>query len=274
MAPRLFTFHKILSACEEGSREGWQVFLEGYTPIVFRLFDLYLPSSAQARKDFWRDALGDLTAHNFERLRGFEHQAEREFLVDLRAFLLDRGAVKLDPFEDSGLAPKPTPDTVGALLKGLPLIHQEVLFLKLGGYSDAAIEKALVITPSVAQEGLARLRPDYSMLLGRNEDRCLWPAAWGAVMRFARSAKKENCPPLRQFVRIQEGGFSWYEKEPAEQHIAGCLHCLECWTALREIKYWRNEAKPCAPSELDGLISALPVGPASKKKSLLARMFR
>jgi hypothetical protein len=274
MAPRLFTFHKILSACEEGSREGWQVFLESYTPIVFRLFDLYLSCSTEARKDFWRDALGALAAHNFERLRSFEHQAEREFLVDLRAFLLDRGAATLDPLQDSSLAPRPTPDTVSALLNGLPLTHQEVLFFKLAGYSDAAIEKALVITPSVAQEGWARLRADYSVLLGRDEDRCLWPAAWAAVLRFARTAKNENCPPLRQFIRIQEGGFSWYDKEPAEQHIAGCLHCLEWWTALREIKYWRNQAKPCPPSELDGLISALPLGAASKKKSLLARMFK
>jgi hypothetical protein len=274
MSTKLFTFHKILSACEEGSRPGWQAFLSDYTPIVFQLFNLYLPSCRQRQEDFWREALAVLSANNFERLQKLEHQAEREFLIDLRAFLLDFGAARLDPGQDSRDAAPPTPESLKALLKGLPLVHQEVLFLKLAGYSDASLEKALVVTPGVARQGFERLRKDYSILLGREEDRSLWPAAWAEVRRFAGAARAESCPSLRQFIRIHEGGSSWYEKEPAEQHVSGCLYCLERWTALREIKYWRREAKPRPLAEVESLLASLPPQIARvPRKSFLARLF-
>jgi hypothetical protein len=163
---------------------------------------------------------------------------------------------------------------VGELLKGLPLVHQELLFLKLAGFSDATLERILVITPAVAQKGLERLRAEYGAVLERSEDRCPWPAAWAELTRQARAAKQESCLPLRQFVRIHEGGFSWYDKEPAEQHVTGCLYCLERWVGLREVKYWRREAAPKPKAEIDGLLSVLPVRTArGPRKSFLARMF-
>ncbi len=273
MSPKLITFHKVVSECEEGSREAWQAFLGDYTPIAFQLVDIYLLFPPPLREEFWREALGALAVNNFEPLRKFEHQAEREFLVGLRAFLLDRGATKLDPAQDSRTAPRPTVETVHSLLKGLPLIHQEILFLKLAGYSDGSLEKLLRITPGVAQKGLERLQADYATILARPEDKCPWPAAWGEVMRLARAAKKENCPALRQFVRIQEGHTNWYDKDPVEEHLSGCLHCLERWTALREIWHWRREAKPRPAVELDGLLTSLPVRAETKaRQPFLRRM--
>jgi hypothetical protein len=274
MPPALFTFHQILSACEAGSREGWRAFLSDYTPLAFELFGLYLPSCREPFRDFWLQSLGELAADNLKGLRKFERQSEPEFLADLRAFLLERGAATLDPAGDSTVAPRLTLESVRELLKGLPLVHQEVVFLKLAGFSDATLEKILVITPAAARKGLERLGPENGALLGRSEDRCSWPAAWAELTRQARAAKQEACPPLRQFVRIHEGAFSWYDKEPAEQHVTGCLHCLERWAGLREVKYWRRQAAPRPAAEIDGFLSVLPVRTASApRKSFLARMF-
>ncbi len=271
---KLITFHKILAGCERGSREAWRDFLSDYTPIVHQLINVYLPLSQEARAEFWRGALRDLTSNNCEGLRAFEHQAEREFLFGLRAFLLERCSAKLDLSQDTTAAPRPTPETVTALLKGLPLIHQEILFLKMAGYSNASLENILRITPAVAQLGLERLRADYTAFLERAEDRCLWPAAWAEVTGSARAAKKEDCEPLRQFLRIQDGHISWYDKDPVEEHLSGCLHCLERWTALREVTHWRREAKPYPPAEVDGLLSGLPFQAERKpRKSFLQRMF-
>src|SRR3989442_10844071 len=217
MSNKLFTFHKIVAGCEEGSREAWEAFLADYTPIVFQLSDVYLGFAPQKQNDFWPDALAQLSANNFETLKRFEHQAEREFLTDLRDFLLEQGAENLDPALDSTETPRPTPEAVLALLKGLPLLDHEVLFFKLSRSSDATIEKILVTTPAVAQKWLERLRTEYSPLLAGSDDRCVWPAAWAVVLRTARKAKTEGCPPLRHFVRIHEGGFQWHEKEPAER---------------------------------------------------------
>ncbi len=91
---KLMTFHKILPGCEEGNPEAWRAFLSNYTPTALQLFGVYSSWAPEARWDCWRDALQALSANEGATLRGFSHQSEREFLVDLRAFLQDRAATK------------------------------------------------------------------------------------------------------------------------------------------------------------------------------------
>lgn len=268
----MITFHKILAGCEAGERESWQAFVSEYTPIVLRLADIYVSLSPEARMALWRETLESLAANGFERLRAFDYQAEREFLADLRNFVLEQGAKKLDRTRDIDGAPTPTPEAVGALLKGLPLLHQEILFLKLAGYSDRTTEKMLRIAPSIAAQGLERLQAHHGMILRKEQDVCLWPTAWLDLLRHARAAKSEACPPLRQFVRIQDGQTSWGDKEPLERHMTECLHCLERWTTLRELVYWRRDAAARPPEEVEALLSSLPLQAEPKKKSFLKRV--
>ena len=271
---KLITFHKTLAGCEAGNPESWRAFLGDYTPVVFQLVDVYLPLLREGRARLGEETLLALAANDFERLRSFDHQAEREFLADLRSFLLERGATKLEPAEDITRAPKPAPDTVDALLQGLPLIHQEILFLKLAGYSDGTLEKMLRITPAIAQRGLERLQADYSAVLKKDRDACLWPAAWLELLAHARSAKSADCPPLRHFVRILDGQTSWYEKEPIEKHVGLCLHCLERWAALRELIYWRRGVERLPETEVNALVSRLSLrAQAKKEKPFLKRVW-
>ena len=270
----MITFHKTLAGCEAGNPESWRAFLGDYTALVYQLVDVYLPPLREGRDRLWEETLLALAANNFERLRAFDHQAEREFLADLRSFLLERGATKFEPAGDITRAPRPAPDTVDALLKGLPLIHREILFLKLAGYSDGTLERMLRITPAIAQSALERVQADYSAILEKDRDACLWPAAWLELLARARSASSADCPPLRQFVRILDGQTSWYEKEPVEKHVGLCLHCLERWTALRELSYWRHDAKPLPEAEVKALVSSLSLRAGAKKqKSFLKRVF-
>ncbi len=271
----VLTFHKILSGCEEGRREAWQEFLSNYTPALLQILGLYVPyCRGERQNEIWRETLGALSANNFERLRTFDHQSEREFLLDLRVFLLEKNSTGLDPARDATEAPGPNAENVSALLKGLPLLHQVVLFLKLAGYSDAALEGLLRITPAIAHKGLERLQANYSIILRREQDMNLWPVAWMNLLRHAWAAKTEDCPPQRQFVRILDGQTGWYDKDPVEQHVADCLHCLERWTALREIVYWKREAKPLHSQEVGPFLACLPLQAGSKtEKSFLRRMF-
>lgn len=269
----MITFHKILAGCEAGEREAWEEFLKEYTPIAYRLAAIYVPSSSEARSQLWRESLQALAAHGFERLRRFDHQAEREFLADLRNFLFEQATAKVDRAGDSSGAPPPTPESVGVLLRGLPLLHQEILFLKLAGYSDATLEKMLRLTPTIAAQGLARLQADYTPVLNRERDQGTWAAAWLELLAQARASHTADCAPLRQFVRIQDGQTSWYDKDPLERHMAGCLCCLDRWTTLRELVYWRHELKPARGEEIEALLARLPVSAEARKKSLFKRMF-
>ena len=272
--PKLITFHRILAGCEEGSGEAWRAFLADYAPIVAQLLSVYVPLAAEAREEFSRDSLQELAGNNCQRLRAFDHQAEREFLYDLRVFLLERGGSKLDPAQDAQDAPRPTLDSVRGILKDLPLVHQEILLVKLAGYSNHSVERFFRITPAVAQKGFERLQTSYSSILDRASDRCPWPAAWAEFSQAAGAAQTSDCPPLRQFVRILDGQYGWYEKEPTEEHIRNCAPCLVRWVALREIMYWRREAKACPPSQVEALLSSLSLRQEAKpRKSLLARIW-
>jgi hypothetical protein len=73
-------------------------------------------------------------------------------------------------------------------------------------------------------------------------------------------------------MRIHDGQVSWYEKEPVEKHVSGCLHCLEAWTGLREVGYWRRAADPISASQIDQLFEVIPVEKTLTKKSFLQRL--
>ncbi len=146
--------------------------------------------------------------------------------------------------------------------------------MKLAGYSDGTLERMLRITPAIAQSALERVQADYSAILEKDRDACLWPAAWLELLARAWSASSADCPPLRQFVRILDGQTSWYEKEPVEKHVGLCLHCLERWTTLRELIYWRHGATPLPEAEVKALVSSLSLQAEPKKEnSFLKRVF-
>jgi len=271
----VITFHKILSGCEAGNREAWQTFLSEYTPIALQLLAVYLPGTPEQRLDGWSGAVRALSDGNFQGLRAFSHQSEREFLVDLRAHLLERLSTEVRPTADANHSPCPSPEALAAILKGLPLLHQEIIFLALAGYSQAMIEKMMRISPSVAQGGFERLRADYAHVLDRAGDRCLWPAAWLEITRAARAAKTQDCAPLRPLIRILDGQASWYDKTPIEEHRSSCLHCLELWTSLLEVVSWERAAQPWPAEKAAPLLAALPLAAGEPaRKSFLARMFQ
>jgi hypothetical protein len=103
-------------------------------------------------------------------------------------------------------------------------------------------------------------------------DRCLWPVQWLTLLKDGRAAKQESCPKVYQFLRIHDGQVSWYDKEPVEKHVSECLHCLEVWTALREVTYWRKAAIPVTSQQIESCLNSLPLK-ATPKKSLLQKIF-
>lgn len=266
----MLTFHKIVAGCERGEPGAWRAFLSDYSPLVIQLTRVYVPGGQDAA-EAWREPLQALCREDFKLLRSFQHQSELEFLIDLRSYFLGQ----LRPEQGTAAVRDLSLERVTALLKDLPLLHQEVAFLKLAGYSDRTLEQVFRITPAVAQKSLERLQNDYAAALGREQDACPWPGAWLDFLRSARSAKTETCPPLRLFVRIQDGQIGWYEKDPAEKHVAQCLHCLETWTGLREIGYWRNAAPTVPPEMLESLLSFIPLRrDEARSVPFFKRMFR
>lgn len=269
----MLTFHKIIAGCEAGDAGAWRAFLADYTPLFQEISRVYLRDASHFQ-EMWERTLSQLAQNGYSALRGFERQSEREFLLDLRRFYLERcreaigeGSHPAEP--DAQL----TASGVAAILKGAPLVHQEVLFLRLSGYSSETLEKIFRLAPAVAQSSLARLDALGPEAALEGDGRA---AAWLNVLAELWTGKTEACPPARLFIRIQEGQIGWQEKDPAEKHISECLPCLERWTALRETAYLRWAVSPLPIEQVEHFLPALNLGKDSggaERKSLLSRVF-
>jgi hypothetical protein len=271
--PVLFTFHKIREQSEQGTAEAWRALLEFYAPAFFRLLEIDGAISAQEALPVVKKMLGDLTRNSFERLRGTSRQSEREFLGDLRAMLLEAATDYVSAKNSETLAAGAfEPDKIAKLLDGLPLLHKEMLFFRLAGYTENTVERVMRLSPRVAEKAFERLAGEYQPARQAERDQCPWPAAWLAFLKQARGLKTENCTPTHEMMRIHDGQVSWYEKEPVEKHVSGCLHCLEAWTGLREVGYWRRAADPISASQIDQLFEVIPVEKTLTKKSFLQRL--
>jgi hypothetical protein len=273
----LYTFHKVREQCEQANAEAWRAFLSMYSPLGAHLLAMYGPDTS-ASPNVWSKVLQKLAENNFERFRNTARQTEREFLVDIRALLLETllgwdAASGNDVGAEANAAAAHATGNAKLSPEGLPLLHQEMLFLKLAGYGDGSVEKMLRVAPRVAEKAFERLSPDYSAALKIEKDRCPWPSEWLVILEHARRAKKENCTELHQILRVHDGQVSWYDKEPVEKHVSGCLYCLERWTALREVGYWRKIAPPVSAAQIDEGLGALGLRAPAAKKSLLQRMF-
>jgi hypothetical protein len=271
--PALFTFHKIRVQSEQGNAQAWSALLDFYGPVFFRLLEIHGAIPPRKASPIVKKMLAELTANGFERLRATSRQSEREFLGDLRALLLeaalDSVASKTSEIAASGAF---EPEKIAKLFDGLPLLHKEMLFFKLAGYTENTLERLMRISPRVAEKAFERLAEEYQAARQAEQDRCPWPAAWLAFLKQARGLKTENCIPAHQLVRIHDGQVSWYDKEPVEKHVSACLHCLEAWTGLREVGYWRLAAERLSASDIEQLLAVIPIEKPPAKKSVFQRL--
>src|ERR1700722_5001626 len=82
------TFHRVREQCEQSNPDAWRAFLAFYAPLCLHLLAMYSPDAAAA-EPVWNRTLQTLGENNCERFRGTARQSEREFLLDVRALLLD-----------------------------------------------------------------------------------------------------------------------------------------------------------------------------------------
>lgn len=253
--------------------DAWRALLDFYGPAFFRLLEIHAAIPSREALPVVKKMLAELAANGFERLRASPRQSEREFLGDLRGLLLEVALDSAAPKDSQALAENAfAPERISKLLDDLPLLRKEMLFFRLTGYTETTIERIMRMSPRMAEKAFERLSGEYAAAQQAEYDRCPWPAAWLVFLKQARSSKTENCTPPQEIVRIHDGQVSWYEKEPVEKHVSACLHCLDAWTGIREVGYWRLAAEPLSASQTGELLEVIPLEKPPARKSFLQRL--
>jgi hypothetical protein len=270
----LLTFHKIIEGCREGDTDAWRSFAAEYTPVLTGVAGAYcsIPVTVETA---WRDVLRGLADRDFAALKQVDAQSDREFFVALRQSLLHQLARGAESEPRSGVTESAAAlEALSGLLKQFPLLHRSVAFLVLAGYPEATIEKILRISPAIAMKSVERLNAEFYPEL-RGGAVTEWQAVWLAMIDRMHAGGSADCVALRQLIRVLDGQFGWYEKDPIERHLASCLHCLETWVGLQEVTHWMRYAVALTPERANELISELPLKAKPKNRvSLFRRAFR
>ncbi len=253
--------------CARGERLGWQEFVRDYVSLARGLLAHYFPTlapeiEAHVTAVFQRAHAGDNAW-----FRGLTFQNEREFLMSFRELVFTYG-------RETARVPVPelSLDQVRAIMKDLPVVEREMLWLFIKGY-DAGRIGAIMINSAATAQGAKNIADERlkQVLPGATAD--AYNISARVLMAEAEKSEGADCPPLKTFNNLVNGQVSWRERELAEQHIRDCFRCLDRYTSFLEMIRLRKDAQPAGEPEIHPLIAQLDL-PAEKGRGLLSRLVK
>jgi hypothetical protein len=259
------TIFTMAEDCGRGERLGWQEFVRDYAPITRVLLEQYFPMLKPELDAHITAVFERARAGNNSWFSTLHFANEREFLMSFRelVFSYGRSAARVP-------VPEISLDQMRDIMKDLPVVEREMLWLCVKGYSADQIgpmisnqESTAHAVREVAGQRLAEILPGAS------------PEAFNVsarvLMESAEKCKSEECLALRTFNNLINGQVSWRERELAEQHVRDCFYCLDRFTAYQEMIRIRKDVQSLPELEVSSTLSRLAVPPA-KPKSLLSRL--
>ena len=272
MGTHIRNYHRIIEGCREGDFLAWKSLTAAYTALAGRFICHYLTPDQEVKEEFWSQVLRALASEKAADLERLASQDEREFLVYFREYIFRKGKEILPAAGPEAIDFSLTADLVLEILKDLPLLHRELVFLKLAGYSDRTLEGLLRVNPSVAVGGMEKLERRIPGVLAQERDQMSRPAAWNKLWFEIQGMRRENCVPVRKFARCFDGQISWSDKEQMERHLAECLYCFERYLCMKELVYYMRELQPASEEDIGRFMDALPFQAPLRKQSLWSRV--
>ncbi len=252
--------------CAGGDRLGWREFVRAYAPIARTLLCHYFPMLATEVGAHVAAVFERARAHESAWFRQIKFQNEREFLMSFRelVFAYGREVARLP-------APELSLEQVGAIVRDLPVVEREVLWLFIKGYDAPRIGAMMMNTEATAQavKEIAERRL-AQVLPGASGD--AFNISARVLMAEAEKTAGDACLPLKAFNNLVNGQVSWRERELAEQHIRDCFRCLDRYTGFLEMIRLRKDAQPLDDSEIQPILARLNL-PPEKGRGILAKLF-
>lgn len=260
------TIFTMAEDCARDQRLGWFEFVRDYGSIARTLLTHFFPTLTPEADMHVAAVFARTRANGAAWFSTFKFSNEREFLVAFRNLVFAYGRE-----QERVPAPQISLEQLAEIVKDLPVVEREMLWLFIKGYDPAQIghiisnlEGTALAVKQVADQRLRAVIP------GSTPDAFVLSAR--VLMEAAEKKGSEQCLSFRTFNNIINGQASWRERDAAEQHIKDCFYCLDRYTSFCEGIWLRKDAPALAEAEVEAVLEKMGV-PAKKSKGLLAKLF-
>lgn len=259
------TIFSIAEDCARGERLGWEEFVRDYSGITRYFLSHYFPALAPEIDDHVAAVFQRARAKNNAFFQELKFANEREFACTYRDFVFAYGR------EVARLpVPQISLEQSRGVMKDLPVVEQQVLWLFIRGFQEEQIAPILMHADATARSVKAKADERVRAIVPDASPDALVISA-RALMEAAEKSKTDSCLPLKTFNNIVNGQVSWRERDVAEQHVAGCFYCLDRFTTFQEIVKQLKDQQAASEADTERIVTRLGF-PAKRKGGLLARM--
>lgn len=260
------TIFSMAEDCARDERQGWYEFARDYGAITRTLLVHFFPTLKPEADLHVPAVFARARANGSAWFSTFKFANEREFLIAFRNLVFAYGRE-----QERIPAPQISLEQLAEIMKDLPVVEREMLWLFIKGYDAEQIGRIVSnlegTARAVKQLADERLR---AVIPGSTPDAFVLSAR--VLMEAAEQKGTEQCLSLRAFNNIINGQATWRERDLAEQHIKDCYYCMDRYTSFCEGIWLRKEAQPLADDKVEAILDRMGV-PEKKGKGLLAKLF-
>lgn len=251
--------------CARGERLGWAEFVRDYSGFARSFLTHYFPVLIPEIEDHVVSVFRRARANDNQFFQGLTFTNEREFAVSFRnhVFAYGRETARLP-------VPQISLDQVREVMKDLPVVEQQMLWLFIRGFDAAAIGRILMNADATARDVKAKADERVRKIVPAASPDALVISA-RALMEAAEQTKGDACLPLKTFNNIINGQITWRERDVAEKHVASCFYCLDRFTTFQEVVRMIKDQQHASEDYVDSAVAKLDL-PAKKKSGLLAKI--
>ena len=244
----IYTCYEMVTDCRANRPEGWTHFITNYVPVIRKALAHYVPGKEADPMLLERILLAVRKPESFV-FQATEPPEERWFVSQLRQIVM---AELHSPAAEIAL----DLEQVAAALEPFTMTEKQAAWLETMRYAPEDAGPML----RVSAETVEKVRVRAAELIRGKVDawrRTLLAENGPALGREAAVAQGADCLPGKAFLDVIDGRTAWRGREMMDQHLRGCLHCVDHFCRLLEVVYLLRGSQPLTAEEAEPLLRRL-----------------